>query len=380
MRLSPNIDVLGWAIERFGAIHTLTAKFPKLNRWKSGEIQPTMKQLEDFARAVQIPFGYLLLPEPPEITLPIPHFRTEHDVEEFQPSSDLLESVYKTQTRQEWMRDYLINQGHSRLEFVGSKSSSNSSATVAKSIKRVLGIDDNWAAKIPNWTEALRVLRSKSEDAGILVVSNGVVGNNTHRVLDPEEFRGFVLVDDYAPLIFINGADYKSAQMFTLAHELAHVWVGSSAAFDLRNLLPSHNDVESLCDTIAAEFLVPEASLRELWEKFENAADPLYSLAKNYKASEIVAARRLLDIELIDRQEFFEYYDFWINKSRKPRQKMDGGDFYNNQNVRVGKKFMSAVAIAAKEGSLQYREAYKMTDLYGSTFNKYATEVLGFEY
>ncbi|GIV50096.1 MAG: hypothetical protein KatS3mg038_0617 [Candidatus Kapaibacterium sp.] len=133
--------------------------------------------------------------------------------------------------------------------------------------------------------------REKAEAAGILVVTSGVVGNNTQRKLSVEEFRGFVLVDEYAPLVFINSADGKAAQMFTLAHELAHVWVGESAAFDLRNLQPATNKLEQTCNRIAAEFLVPENSLRAFWSKAQQDPRPFQAIARHFKVSEIVAAR-----------------------------------------------------------------------------------------
>ncbi|WP_233499908.1 ImmA/IrrE family metallo-endopeptidase [Geobacillus thermoleovorans] len=116
-------------------------------------------------------------------------------------------------------------------------------------------MEDGWASKQSTWQEALRNLIRKTEDIGIIVVINGVVGNNTHRKLDVAEFRGFVLIDDYAPLIFINGRDGKAAQMFTLAHELAHIWYGASAAFDLKNLQPADAEIENACNKAAAEFL-----------------------------------------------------------------------------------------------------------------------------
>ncbi|MGN2393362.1 ImmA/IrrE family metallo-endopeptidase, partial [Pelomicrobium sp. G1] len=119
----------------------------------------------------------------------------------------------------------------------------------------------------PSWEAAVLELRRRIEDIGVLVVVNGVVGNNTHRKLDVEEFRGFALADPYAPLIFVNGADAKSAQMFTLAHELAHLWLGPAgeglSGYD--KILQGDHRVERFCDRAAAEFLVPGREFKAHW-------------------------------------------------------------------------------------------------------------------
>jgi Zn-dependent peptidase ImmA (M78 family) len=165
---------------------------------------------------------------------------------------------------------------------------------------------------------ALRQLYNNIEAAGILVAVSGIVGNNTRRKLDPIEFRGFVLVDDYAPLVFVNGADGKAAQMFTLAHELAHIWFGSSAAFDLRELQPANNETEEACNRVAAEFLVPARQLRDFWPSIKQDPERFQSIARNFKVSEIVAARRAIDLGLISRNEFLDFYRNYQNKSARP--------------------------------------------------------------
>jgi len=214
------------------------------------------------------------------------------------------------------------------------------------------------------------------ENVGILVVVNGIVGNNTHRTLDPDEFRGFVLVDDYAPLVFVNNADSKAAQMFTLAHELAHVFFGSSAAFDLREMQPANEPTELSCNRVAAEFLVPESELRQIWPFVKNDPEPFQTIARQFKVSVLVAARRALDLALINREAFFQFYDDYLSdEHRKAVRQESGGDFYANQNFRVGRLFASTVVRATQEGKLLYSEAFQLTGLYGKTFDHYVNSL-----
>jgi Zn-dependent peptidase ImmA (M78 family) len=205
------------------------------------------------------------------------------------------------------------------------------------------------------------------------------VGLNTHRSLDPEEFRGFVLSDPYAPLIFANSADTKSAQMFTLAHELVHIWLGKDALFNLVNMMPSNDETEKFCNRVAAEFLIPGYKLTERWDEANATDRPFHTIAQWFKVSPVVAARRALDLRLITKPEFFQFYeqdkDEWRQLKERQRRK-GGGDFYRNQDARLGRRFASAVVRAAREGRISYRDAYRLTDLKGETFDHYADLVL----
>ena len=230
---------------------------------------------------------------------------------------------------------------------------------------------NNWATGYSNWKSAQTEIRKKIEAAGIFVSINGVVGNNIHRKLNPEEFRGFVLVDDYAPFIFVNNADSKGAQMFTLAHELAHVWLGSSAVFDLQYLRPAENDIEILCNKIAAELLVPEQEIKHNWDEFANAPDPYKEASRHFKVSRIVVARRALDTNCIDQKAFNEFYsEYEKEQYKQDNDKSDGGDFYKTTNLRIGKKFAGNVIRAVEEGKILYRQAYRLTGLKSESFNK----------
>jgi Zn-dependent peptidase ImmA (M78 family) len=369
--------ILDWVLDRSGlTLSDLEGKFPRLRQWVDGQSHPTLRQLELLAKSTLTPFGFFFLEEPPEERLPVPYFRTLGDETSYSPSPELLETIHTMQQRQDWLREFLLDQGQEALMFVRSAQPDEPPASVGQRIRNALGLDQGWASRHATWTDALNFLRETMENKGILVVVNGIIGNNTHRKIDTDEFRGFVMVDDIAPLVFVNGADGKAAQMFTLAHELAHVFFGSSAAFDLREMSPASNPMEQACDKVAAEFLIPEQQIRRIWPSVRSDSERFQSIAREFKVSELVAARRALDLRLIRRDEFLTFYHDYLNdERRKAARRSPGGDFYVNQDLRVGRRFASAVVRAAKEGKLLYSEAYRLTGLYGTTFDRYAASL-----
>lgn len=353
----------------------LLSTFPKYRAWERGELHPTLRQLEKFATKTQTPLGYFFLPEPPDEKLPIPDFRTSSDEGTKHPSPNLLDTIQAMQRRQEWMREFLLEQGADTLTFVASATLGDAPDKTVGKIRATLGLRDDWARRVPTWEDAQRSLCREIENSGVMVVINGIVGNSTRRKLDVDEFRGFALCDEYAPLIFVNNADAKSAQMFTLVHELAHLWLGQGGVSNLDRLGPAENDVEVFCNQVAAEFLVPQNQLRACWTEAQQADEPFQFGARRFKVSPIVVARRALDLELIRREEFFAFYDAYQGDERRKKSKSKGGDFYANQGGRVGRRFAEAVVYAAKEGRLLYRDAYQLTGLYGATFDRYAKHI-----
>jgi Zn-dependent peptidase ImmA (M78 family) len=185
------------------------------------------------------------------------------------------------------------------------------------------------------------------------------------------------LSDEYAPLIFINGSDFKAAQMFTVAHELAYLWLGRGGVVSFEDMQPANNEVELFCNGVAAEFLVPGAELRAVWRDAEEADEPCQFLARHFKVSPIVAAKRALNLQLMSRQEFFDFYREYQEDEGHQRRTNGGGNFYATQETRIGERFASAVIRAVKEGRLLYRDAYRLTGLHGKTFDRYA-DYLGF--
>ena len=360
IRVDLKPELLRWARERAGFdLRALADRFPKLAAWEDGVARPTLKQIERFAKAMRTPVGYLFLQEPPVERIPIPDFRTRGNEYREHPSPDLLDTIYVCQQRQEWYRDFARSVGVEPLPFAGAARVTDDIVDTAARMRQTLEFDLEERRQTPTWTEALRRFISQADELGVLVMCSSVVLNNNRRHLEPDEFRGFAIADDLAPLVFINGADTKAAQMFTLAHELAHVWLGQSAVSDAQaSLMPEHN-VERWCNRVAAEMLVPLAVLRADYRKRAELRGEMDRLARRFKVSTLVILRRIHDAEGLTRQRFWGEYDKELERlCAIPKGK--GGDFYLTQAARVSKRFARALVVSTLEGQTLYRDAFRM--------------------
>ncbi len=359
-RVTVDPELLLWACDRSGqSRESLNARFPKLRLWERAEAQPTLKQLEQFAKATRTPIGYLFLTEPPVERVPIPDLRTVGNVHLGRPSPDLLETVYICQQRQEWYRDYARSVGEPRRDFVRSAHLQDGVVATASRIRHALGFDLDERRQMPTWTEALRRFIDEAEALGVLVMVSGIVGNNTHRSLNPDEFRGFALSDDLAPLVFVNGADTKAAQMFTLAHELAHIWLGQSGVSDAQAARLPEQQVEVWCNRVAAELLVPLDLLRAEYQRDEPLRAEMDRLARHFKVSTLVVLRRIFDTGALTGDDFRQAYKEELDRLRAiPRS--TGGSFYVALAARVGKRFARALVASTLEGRTLYRDAFRL--------------------
>ena len=370
MRVDVKPDLLLWACERSGrGVDALARQqsFSKLPAWISGEERPTLKQLERFAQATYTPFGFFFLPKPPEESVPIPDLRTVGNQYSGHPSPDLLDTMYICQQRQEWYRDFARSMGEKELPFVGSVSLDSDFTEVARNIRHALGFSLEERREMPTWTEALRSFIQQADSFGIMVMVSGIVGSNTRRSLDPKEFRGFAISDPLAPLVFINGKDTKAAQMFTLAHELAHIWLGETALSDVGPITMPSNKVEVWCNQVAAELLVPLSALQEAYDSFKSLREEIDHLARWFKVSTLVILRRLHDAGKLTREELWQAYNKEVDRLLAISQKA-GGNFYLTLPARVSRRFAQALVISTLEGQTLHRDAFRLLG-----FRKYTT-------
>lgn len=372
-----SIPVLRWAADRTWLSDAILEKhFRKWPLWLTGEAQPTLKQLENFARLTHTPIGYFFLPKPPELELPVPDFRTLRDEAMLEPSSALLDTLYLCQQRQEWFRDYARMHGLPRLTFVGSVTLADQAEDVAEAMRQSLSLSIVERKGLPTWMDALRQLIAKAEEAGVLVMASSIVGSNSHRKLNVDEFRGFALADDLAPLVFLNGADSKAAQMFTLAHELAHIWLDESGVFDPEAGNIPEQGIEKWCNQVAAELLMPLDELRQVYEPGSSVAAEIQRLARLFKVSTLVALRRLFDAGFIDQTTLWQCYRKEVERIRGLERSSGGGDFYRTLGARTGKLFARAILSSTLEGQTLFQDAFRMLGVRKtSTFYEAAREL-----
>ena len=358
--------VLTWARQRRNVgVDELAAKLnvkpEAIGAWEAGERRPTFRQAQRFAQTLHVPFGFLYLSEPPIEELPIPDFRTIPEQPSQEPSPDFLDLLSHVLGKQAWFREYQQSQGIEELPFVGRFTPTDSEEDVAADIRQVIDVEKA-REQTPNWEGFLRELTRNAERSGIMVLRSGVVGNNNHRPLDVEEFRGFSVGDHVAPLVFINGRDFKGAQIFTFVHELAHIWSGQGGISNPNyGLLSEQQDssIERFCNRVAAETLVPGEDFQNRWVPDSSRLEAnLRNLSSQYKVSAMVILRQAHDHDFLSVTAYREAYNQLVEQSAKAEPMSEsGGNFHYTLIARNGIAFTAAVVTSAADGTLLSSEA-----------------------
>ena len=372
-----NHQMISWARKRadMSADEALNKIHKNYLLWERGEAKPTFKQAQDLANKLHVPFGYFYLSKPPKEKPLAPDLRTVGDVQAEDYSTELKDVISDAVRKQNWYRDYLKDNGHDEIPFIGKFDRNTSPKVIAEDIAKVLHFSTKDREVMGN-LDYLRFLTEESEKVGICVMRNGKVGANTHRILSTDEFRGFALPDPLAPIVFINSADAPPAQIFTLAHEISHLWIGEKGVSNY-DLAPNgrYSDVEKLCNQVAAELLVPENELFESWNHKNTLQNNAENLIRLFKVSSIVIARRALDLNLIEKQEFFDYYkvlqEQWAVKKSKRKP---GGHFFNSFPLANSARITHSIVCAVYNQKILMRDGARLLGVAPSTLNKYAVE------
>lgn len=378
--------VLRWARARAGASVDAVAARLKVSvddvmSWEEGRSRPSFAKARNLARFLGVPLGYLFLDEPPAEALTTQDLRRlGHELAE-ELGADFFAVYQDAKAKQAWYREHLIYMGAQPLAFVGSRTRDDDAVTVANGMRDVLGITAEWRRTTSNWEGMFRGLATKAETAGVLVLRNSVVGNNTHRPLSVNQFRGFALSDAYAPLIFVNTGDAQAAQIFTLAHELVHIWLNVSAIsnYGVGGTGEGYDPIEVFCNAVAAEFLVSRAEFAAHWDSALSLEANADILGREFRVSGLVIARRALDLAQIDRNAFQRFYAQAAQQRREAPEeegeRRGGPDFYRVAKVRNSPTFARAVLNEAFEGRMLLRDAGQLLSVKPSKLKELAKEL-----
>ena len=355
LRVEVADTVLEWAIRR--------GRLPESKRpaWVRLKKKPTFKQLEAFARLTHTPLAYLFLDKPPDERLPLADMRMGHMAGQ-NPSAELLDTVYLCQQRQEWYRAYAEDEGLEPVALVGCARLEDNPEDAASDIRERIGLGHQPGLSTRSWHEAFSKLRDLLERCGVLVMASSVAAD-TKRKLDPVEFRGFVLSDKLAPLVFVNRADWRAAQIFTLAHEIAHLALSRTALTDAEPV-GSHRPIDTIqierwCNRAASAILLPRQSFESEFNPSSNLIDECRRLAGLFRVSAFVVLRRALELNLISEEEYSKTRNglrAFVENARpevilKAEQRVI---------TRVGKRFASAVVTDTLAGNTRFTEAFRL--------------------
>jgi Zn-dependent peptidase ImmA (M78 family)/DNA-binding XRE family transcriptional regulator len=381
-RAKINPLILQWARQRLGLTEAQVAKKVRVGEkphrvqaWEQGSEYPTFRQAQALARVLRIPLGYLFLSKLPITSLPIADFRTLPESQKGQFSPELEDVLNDALRKRDWLRERRLQEGYPPLPFVGRFSTKENPQTISEDIRQTLNLPIPTARDAKSWGDHLRFLVRQAENAGIMVLQSGYALRNTRRTLSAQEFRGFTLVDSYAPLIFLNSRDSVNGRIFTLAHELGHLWTGTSGVSNPEAILPQKETpaIERLCNQVAAELLVPAPLLREHWRDDQIDLEMIQGLTRTFRVSTFVVLIRGYELGLITRDTFQHLYNQALREievAQETREEPSGGDFRYTFPARNGRLLLREVAEALREGSLLYQDASQLLNIKTKTVEK----------
>lgn len=363
-------ELIKWARERYDlTADTVSAKINVavnvFSDWEKGDARPTFRQAQNLAQKLNIPFGYLFLSIPPSEELPLPDLRTMSGVPPSAPSPELSDLLNDVLRKQQWYQEYQESEMAQPIPFIGRFTLNDTPETIATDIRDTLSINDDMRQEVQNWEQFLQEFVRRAECAGVLVMRSGIVGNNTHRKLDVHEFRGFAISDALAPLLFVNAQDAKAAQIFTLAHELAHLWIGESGISKLDYMQRSseqQNHIDRFCDQVAAETLLPSKEFILHWLDSNAVEQNLQALAARYRVSKFVVLRRAYDKNKLSSEDYKAHYRDLMARRRGKGTK-GGGNFYANLLTRNSNTLTLTLLVATAEGHMPHRDAARLLNV-----------------
>lgn len=366
-RIEVKREIYEWAIkESQKDFEEIKARFNKIEDWIAQSSHPTFRQLEELANFLKVPFGYMFLNKPPKTNVIDAEFRRiGNKIPNM--SKNLKDTIYDMSRKQNWISEYRkVNGWNKVIPDSFSDLDISDYFEFAKKAKDFLGLDEYWYDNFNDNRIAYNFLRDKIENKGILVMQSGIVGTNTRRKLDLNEFRGFMLYDDLAPLIFINTNDSQTGKIFTLIHEYIHILFGEDDIFLDKDL---DNKLEREVNSITAEFLMPKSHIETLWDEDDKSLNQIEKISKVFNVSKLSLAIRLRELGLIEQHLVNKVINLTEKDLKNKLRNSNGGDYYNTIKSRYSRNFLETVILGAESGDISYTYAFKLLDVKGKTYD-----------
>lgn len=358
------------------AASKVSVSVERIEQWEKGDSYPTIRQAQKLAKSYQRPFAVFFLPDIPSDFQPLTDFRKSGSIPLSTSSIFIIREIQK---KQAWISEQNKEDGFGSKDFVGKFSQKTNTQTVANDILRVLEIDPlNYNTENP-----IREWIDKAESNGIFVSRTSFI--HSRLKLDKNQIQGFAIADPYAPFIFINSDDWNAPQLFTLVHELAHIWIASSG---ISNAIEpelgertKYKPVELFCNEVAAKALLPEAFLRSLSRTDYGESKQIFKLAKRIGVSSFALLVRLRKLNLLTQEEysklkkqsdidFEEYLKREEEEKKLQKQKNGGPNYYLLQLNRNSRLFTQIVLDSFKGGRIEPNFASNLLNVKANKFNK----------
>ncbi len=386
--ITPN--VLKWARESARITEEVAAakvsiNIDKLREWENGTSQPTIRQAQTLAKAYKRPFALFFLPDIPRDFQPLQDFRKPHSKELTTSSIFIIREI---QQKQAWISEVYSDNNEDKLPFVGRFSLNDNPKIVADDILSTLKINPaNYKAENPirEWIDA-------SESNGIFVSRTSFIHSRMR--LDSDEIQGFAIADPYAPFIFINSDDWSAPQLFTLVHELAHIWIAASGVSN--EIGPEliqrdkFNPVELFCNEVAANALIPNDIILKIDRSFFKDSQGVFKAAKSLSVSSFALLVRALNLHIITlssyqvlkKQAEIDYEAFLSREAEKKeklklkqKEKPSGPNYYLLRLNKNSRLFTQVVLDALRSGFVQPTQASLLLGTPANNFHKLEAQI-----
>ena len=375
-KLEVKKEIYMWAIEESRKdFEEIKSKFNRIEDWISQNSYPTFRQLEKLSNFLKVPLGYMFLDQPPNTNILESEFRT---IGNKMPdiSKELQDTLYNMSRKRDWVSEYRKDNGWDKIIPDDFHSLNKKDyKIICQEAKKFLDLDEFWYKEIKDDRLAYNYLREKLENKGIIVMQSGIVGSNNHRRLNLNEFRGFMLYDSFAPLIFINSNDSKTGKIFTLIHEYIHILFQEDDIF-IHEYSIDDNKTEIQINKITAEFLMPLSHIKKLWNNRKDEMQQVEEFSKLFHVSKLAMAIRLKEIGIITQNIVDSIMEIMSMDLENKVPDSNGGDYYATHKSRYGKSFIKTVIQGAESGDISYTYAFNLLDGTAKTYDYYKEEIM----